>query len=746
MLLLFGVAPLCSSACGDDQSPAARQRAEDGGAVVDASSDVVGEAALDAGAPSCGSASGSFPSGLTELAWDDGAASSSLREETLSVTVNGVTFALAEEPLYEVVRFELEHPARIHGFRVQWRGVPAGAGDLELTAGLFRDFGYNGFDFWADDPLWTGTRCAADVTEGEWVDYVFEAPIEIEEPGLVYAGHRAELGAASLAFDATAAESCEAFDSCRSAINLPEAPFNYNGISLPFQNDFLVRLLVEYTDDVQPADRVFAEVAGPSGSHISWGDFDADGWDDAWVAGKLFRNDGGVFSDVTAAAGLDVSGYGYTGGVWGDYDNDGCLDLFAFTESKQNSDSLFRSNCDGTFADVTSAAQIVDMQSYEDCGDPANVASPTAAAAWADFDADGLLDLYTANYECGSKNTHYRDVVYCNAGDGTFSECGPALGFSSDRTPSRGVAPIDHDGDGDVDLFVNNYRLVGNVFFANAGDGTFSERAMDLGLVGRLTVQGFAAYFGHTIGAAWGDLDNDGDFDLVAANLAHPRFYDFSNKSQILLNDGSGAYVDATGPWDKPFDNPTGLRYQETHSVPVLADFDLDGSLDLAVTCVYDGRPTDFYWGRGDGTFELDSYRSGITTENGWGAAASDFDNDGDVDLFATQLFENQGPPQGHWLQVRAVGNVAANRAAIGSTVKVSAGAKSWIRHVQGGSGKGGQDSMVLTFGLGDATAIDQIEVTFPGGKTVTFSGPLGVDRRVWVLEDGSLHEGTAPP
>src|SRR5690606_18321361 len=213
---------------------------------------------------------------------------------------------------------------------------------------------------------------------------------------------------------------------------------------------------------------------------------------------------------------------------------------------------------------------------------------------------------------------------------------------------------------------------------------------------------------------------------------AHPRFFHFSSKTEILLNDGSGHYVDNAGDWAP--NSPAGLRYQETHSVPVLLDADSNGDLDLAITAVYDGRPTDFYWGNGDGTFTIAP--SGITTENGWGIAGSDYDNDGDVDLFATTLFDNLAD-QGHFLSVKVVG-VTANRAAIRATVAVTTGATTRLRHVPGASGKGGQDSLYLHFGLGAATSVDSITVAFPGGNTVTYPGPIAVDQRVWLVEDST--------
>jgi hypothetical protein len=637
----------------------------------------------------------------------------------------------------------------VHGFSIQWAGLPEDApGTTELVAGLYRDFGHNGFDFWAPEPYWTGTRCLQDAAAGEWLTYVLDEPVVLDHPGLVYVAHLAEPNGAVFAFDEmpTGGGKCELWDECHSALNLPEAETisYYNGVSFPFQYDFLVRLHVEYTAAVAPEDKVFAPQPFSATAHASFGDYDADGFDDLLTDGpKLWRNAGdGSFVDATVESGIAAMGIAATGGIFGDWDNDGCMDLFVYAESYTAADALLRSNCDGTFDDVTAASGIVDQQTTNPCGDPVNnVRSPSAAAAFLDIDADGLLDLYVANFICWSDYTYYVDNVWHNLGNGLFEDWTAQQGLSPLTTASRGASPVDHDGDGDVDLFVNNYVLHANLFFDNAGDGTVVEKAIAKGVAGHKD----GMYYGHTIGAAWGDLDNDGDFDLVSGNLAHPRFFDFSDKTEILLQAG-GTFTDLSGTWETPV-SLAGLRYQETHSVPALADFDLDGVLDLVMTAVYDGRPTDFYWGNGDGTFRLDAYHAGITTENGWGVAVSDFDNDGDPDLFAHTPFVNVHgkKPGAHWLEVKVVGNVAANRAALGSTVRVTAGGKTRMRHVQGGTGKGGQDSLYLHFGLDDASNVDDISVTFPGGKTVVFAGPHAVDGRIWVYEDGTTFSGWAP-
>jgi len=727
-----------------------------------------GPAQADTGVPDsgdperCGTAGVSLPDDLEVLEFST--ASGDYTVQDIDFEVDGEV--LNEDRLLEAVRFELPHPAAIHGFSLQWGVVPEGA-ETELEAGLYPDFGYNGFDFWAPEPLWTGTRCAGELEAGEWATYALDTPVTLTHPGLVYVAHEREgFEDKALAFDVQTVGpdgTCSAWTDCSSALNLPDAQDNqfFNGTSFPFQYNFKVRLHVRYTDDLAPTETRFQSTATldvdsdgdgaldpvPLGSRAAWGDYDGDGWDDVFSTSQLFRNNGdGSFTDVTTDAGLDVAS-ARSGGVWGDYDNDGVLDLFVFAESYSAGDTLFRGNGDGTFSDVTVAAGVDDTQDDESCGDPAaNVHAPTPGAAWLDFDGDGFLDLYLSNFICWDSFTFYADDVYRNRGDGTFARMGEAEGWSTARRSGRGASPADADGDGDIDLLVNNYTLQQNLWFENMGNGTVEERATESGLGGELALTGGARYYGHTIGTAWGDLDNDGVLDVVLANLAHPRFFDFSDKTQVMLGNGDGTWRDLQGDWETP-SGAAGLRYQETHSVPVLADFDLDGVLDLAISAVYPGRPTDYYRGVGDGTFVLDAYHAGIDVENGWGMAVSDWDRDGDPDL-ATRglLFENTGEDSGHWLQVRPLGTDASNRAGIGATVRVDAGGTVRTRLVSGGNGQGGQDSAFLDVGLGSAEVVDAVEVDFPGAGTVRFEGPLDVDQRLWLLEDGTVHSGWAVP
>jgi hypothetical protein len=691
-------------------------------------------------------AAGEFPPGAVEIAWEEAGGDAHLLDMSWNpITGSQGTYTLGETaPMWENVRFDLPAPATIHGARVQW-GNLAGEGVRSVTLALHDDFGSNGFDFWQWAALRSGDRCLAPEDAGQWIDYVFDEPLEIPLPGLIHVAHLwAGPDDPLFLFDSQNSNDCNPYDGCHSAFNWPEAePFQYNGLTLLFPYDYAVRLVVEFHDTIPQEDKWFQvdDALGASG-RVAWGDYDNDGDDDLMTSGPtLYRNDGdGGFTDVTAAAGLTGLVGGTGGGVWGDFDNDGCLDYFGLGTGQTAPDVLLRNLCDGTFADATLASGIWDAPTNIDCiAELEEEHAPTEAAAWVDLDGDGFLDLYLAQYECGGLYVDYVDGFWRNEGDGTFSDWTAGHGFLwATARAGRGVSPADCDRDGDVDVFVSNYRLDPNFLFINEG-GTVYEWAEFAGLAGE-NVNGS---FGHTIGAAWADFDGDGHFDMVHANLAHPRYYHFSDKTMVLINDGAGNFTDTAAA--------AGIRYRETHSNPTVADFDNDGDVDLFITCVYDGRFSELYFNDGDGSFEQVNYESGAVIHNGWGSAASDYDNDGDVDLVAYDLFRNDTAAAGNrWLQVRALGGASAagtvNAAGIGAVIRVQVGAKQLLGHVSGGSGTGCQDSQVVHFGLADATAADSIEVRYPGGAVVTVDGPVAADQRVWIRADGAAGYGWAPP
>lgn len=484
---------------------------------------------------------------------------------------------------------------------------------------------------------------------------------------------------------------------------------------------------------------VFTDVTPDAGlldrreTRLAWGDYDGDGWEDLLLSGRvLMRNMGdGTFSNVTESAG--IGGTGTNGGVWADVDNDGDLDFYATSGATSGdlTDRLWLNEGDGTFRDATeSAGGMTDNYTTE-------------GAAWGDIEGDGFVDLYLASYERPRDEAFqeygvgYPDVLYRNLGDGTFVDVAGAAGIVppfGEHLSGRGVNWGDYDSDGDLDIFVSNYRLQEDFLWRNEGDGTFTNVAPALGVSGNET----DGWWGHTIGSEWGDYDNDCDLDLFCANLAHPRYIEVSDMSMLYRNsvDDDGRFHDRR--------SDAGIKYAETHSDPSWGDVDQDGDLDLFITSIYPDCGTFLYLNNGLGSFEDVTWPAGVRAFNGWGAAMCDYDQDGDLDIAVAsgdglRLFRNEGPSGAmsgggpHWLAVRCRGT-RSNAAGIGARVTVASGARRQMREIEGGKGTTSQHSMVAFFGLGPRASEVDVEVRFLGGEVVLLED-VGVDQLVTVIE-----------
>jgi hypothetical protein len=659
------------------------------------------------------------------------------------------TYNLNTTEVYGASAFYLEAPATIYGARVSWGNLLEP--DTPAVLQAWPDFSSDGYAFDIWNPYGSYTRCLGPEDEGLDVEYAFSEPIEITQPLHVFVGYHRDAVPDNQAGEPAFTEPELVYlapiaggipDPPVAGVRWPEVDDStyHHGMIMPFYG-FDVALAVVYDDSLAPEDKPFQlDGALRASSRVSWGDYDGDGDDDLMTNGPtLYQNQGdGSFVDVTATAIPAGTTNSAGGGLWGDYDGDGCLDWFGQGGGYSAGEVLLHNDCAGGFTDTWASSGIDDTQSERDCdGDGEAEHSPTEGAGWADYNGDGLLDLYLANYECSSEHDYYLnydDRLFENMGDGTFVDASEAVGIETSNQAGRGVTPGDYDLDGDVDIFVSNYRLDRNFFYANLGDGALEQIAADNGTQGSYHMDWRS--YGHTIGSVFGDIDNDGDFDMVHANLAHPFYYHFSDVTQVLINDGAGQFVDEA--------EARGIYYRETASNPVLFDADNDGDLDLFITNVYADRDSDFYLNDGTGHFQLANWESGLVVRNGWGAAASDYDNDGDVDLVAYDLFRNDLDNDNHWLQVRAVG-VEGNTAALGAVVQVDAGTLSQLRMVSGGSGTSSQDSQTQHFGLGANASVDSVTVYFPyQDEPVTITG-VDADQRLWVYSDGSHSTGLAP-
>ena len=448
------------------------------------------------------------------------------------------------------------------------------------------------------------------------------------------------------------------------------------------------------------------EVGISGGGQCAWADYDGDGWVDALIGGRLFRNiEGGHFEDVTQAAGLSGLGALCT---WGDSDNDGDLDLVCST----GAGALWINNGDGTFSD--GKAGLPDLPTVNSRG-----------VAWADLNGDGLLDLYIGGYETWEKAV-YPDAIYLNQGDNRFLEHWREA--EGQMLSARGVTAADFDEDGDMDVYVSNYRLQPNMLWRNDGGMKLTDVAFEYGAAGNpkdvIDYTGGVRYpmCGHTIGSAWGDLDNDGHLDLFVGNFSHPP--DYQDRPQFLRN---------TGPPDWHFEDMSttaGLRWQESYASPALADFDNDGDLDLLFTTVYEGDRSVLYRNDGGWRFTEVTGPSGIVTERTYQAAWADFDNDGDLDLMSGGRLWRNDVASGHWLKVR----VGGPGSGIGAQVRITIGGRTLTRQVESATGEGNQSEMTLHFGLGEHADPVELQVTWPGGATRTIA--TDVDRLVAVAPE----------
>lgn len=418
-----------------------------------------------------------------------------------------------------------------------------------------------------------------------------------------------------------------------------------------------------------------------------WVDVDADGWTDLIAGGIVWRNDKArTFSQIG-----DVGSV-----VAADFDNDGFPDLFSFSRMK-----LYRNEAGKRFTET-----------------PLPELAPTVSrgACWADVNRDGFVDLYIGGFEDWDKQVTYPSYLLLNERGRGFRKAWTDATF---RT--RGVTACDFNRSGIPAIYASNYRLQPNNLWIGDGSGHPREAAAEFNAVA--TSEGFAG--GHSIGACWGDFDNDGEFDLFAGNFAHRDSRGDQPKSRFLRNRGPKAafHFEDMGTG--------GVFYQESYASPAAADFDNDGRLDLFFTTVYGTAsfktpnfPVLFRNTGGfafvDSTAELGLANLPPTYQAAW----ADYDNDGDLDLAAAgKLFQNRRPA-GHWLEVKVVGDGRkVDRSAVGTQVRVKVAGKTFARQVEAGTGEGNQNDFTLHFGLGTATGPVSIEVRWLTGKVTHLAG-----------------------
>ncbi len=488
-------------------------------------------------------------------------------------------------------------------------------------------------------------------------------------------------------------------------------------------------------------------------------DFDHDGFFDVMVSSIGLRdpmhyfhgNGDGTFSDLTADAGLT----GEVGGlnmVQADYDNDGWIDVLVlrgawFDESGCIPNSLLRNRGDGTFEDVTEQAGLL---SYH----------PTQTGAWADFNGDGWLDLVIGNETQHKEHAHPCEL-YVSQRDGTFKEVAASVGADVVAFV-KAVAVGDYDDDGRPDVYYSR-RGATNLLLHNVPDETPGGPGFRLVDV---TVEAKVGMPTMSFPAWWFDYDNDGRLDLfVATNNGftpqqNDKIGEFvatgtvnAEMPRLYHNEGDGRFVDVAPR--------IGLARAILSMGSNYGDFDNDGWLDVYLGT---GAPSfaallpnkAFRNDRGQRFQDVTTSAGLGHLQKGHGVAFTDLDCDGDQDLFLEVggvysadvypdvLFENPGTPN-RWITLRLEG-VKANRSAIGARIQVDVetpdGGRS-IHLVCGSGGSFGASSLQQEIGLGDATAIRQIVIRWPGSETRQTIPGAGVelDRFYRIVEGKELLE-----
>jgi enediyne biosynthesis protein E4 len=402
-----------------------------------------------------------------------------------------------------------------------------------------------------------------------------------------------------------------------------------------------------------------------------------------------------------------------------------------------------------------------------------------------DYDRDGNLDFFPATIASWSGHDSVLPKLFKGAGDGTFTDVAESAGLSKYKPLAFGVTSCDLDSDGDQDLIIADYGRLPNLVFRNEGDGTFTEIGVSIGVAyddrqdpsddesyrcycesnpGKCSStvpapnSGIAcpnrgwtpgssdqasSLGGNTFGIACGDVDNDGDMDLMTAEIRHGDVGTASDPSELVLNVTSPGQ--ALKKFSRPGNDQTGLArkhsgifWNEGDMMPVFVDVDLDGRKDIYLTSSdYPQETHGWMWHqKSDGTFEDVTTDSGTGQISAQGVAFVDIDRDGDLDLLlgtstfrdsaktnALRVYRNNVGQDSNWIQIQLVGKGKghSNAAGIGARVTVTAGGVSQVQYVQGGYAHCivGTDP-VLTFGLGATCAIDKVEVRWPDAKGTT--------------------------
>jgi hypothetical protein len=513
-----------------------------------------------------------------------------------------------------------------------------------------------------------------------------------------------------------------------------------------------------------------------TGCGVAFFDYDNDGWLDIFLVNgtrfeakwtnadrptsRLYKNNrDGTFTDVTPGSGLARTGWGQ-GCCVGDYDNDGLDDLAV---TYWGDCVLYKNTGDGKFTDVSEKAGIAKATRLTAKGQN----RWNTGCAFVDYDKDGWLDLFIANYidfdlktvpvpesgnclykgikvACGPPGLDGgKNILLRNNGDGTFADVSEKSGIlKSPGTYGLGVLVSDFDNDGWPDIYVANDSTSSSLY-KNNHDGTFTDIAIEAGVAYSADGKPQAG-----MGVSAGDYDCDGNLDIVKTNFA-------GDTSSLYHNAGKNFFEDMT------FQAGLGRNTRFLGWGAMFLDYDNDGWLDIlltnghvypevaetAIEYGYRQRKV-LYRNLGNGRFQDVSMEAGpgITeTVPGRGCATGDFDNDGDLDVVVNcvndvpQLLRCDNSSKNNWIKVKCSGT-KSNRTGIGARVYCTTAGHRQMDEVRSGGSYISQNDLRIHFGVGKAVEAD-IEVHWPSGLVDKL--PALPANRIHTILEGKGLKGT---
>ncbi|WP_299217729.1 FG-GAP-like repeat-containing protein [uncultured Dokdonia sp.] len=456
-------------------------------------------------------------------------------------------------------------------------------------------------------------------------------------------------------------------------------------------------------------------VLGPS---ISFFDFDQDGWDDITVPAsatrdfRFFKNVEGTFEEINL--GISSNNIQARHVIWVDFDNDGDYDFFATSDLGHL--WLYRNEGDASFTDITDTSGLP------------SVTFPYWGSSWGDYNNDGHLDVFISVRDA---NQEQGNLLFQGNGDGTFINTTLEAGIDTAGYITFCSSFFDYDNDGDQDIYTANDKCTTpNTLYRNNGDGTFTD----------VSIESNTNLYMSAMSTTVDDFNNDGWLDIYVTNFYPPFEEDVTVGNAYLINNGDGTFSNIA------LDN--GTRFDSIGWGAVCLDVINNTHKDLYVSASVngvDGRLSSaLYINDGLGNYTI-ATNTGIENDDfiSYSNAIGDIQNDGLQDIVVINansepisLWNNTSTTDNNWLKIKLDGTTS-NRMGIGSRIKVGIGDNVYYGYTLCGEGYMNQNSSAEFFGLGDATAVDYIEVTWLSGMIDRLEN-IDSNQTITILEGSS--------